>query len=164
MVRKNQEVPLKKDLSHLLKQTEKIEGFEDTESAREYVARYLLNYISLEMSGLPKEEWERTVQIWKKICNFAGSLIEMPEEKRQEIYRKNNFDMMMEGIAEDVRKTIIGLKRLCLLKPTDPAERALEVAINLLEGREDLIRRWELNPEVIEFLRGFFTSKSPKRT
>ena len=155
---------MKKDLSHLLKQTERIEGFEDTESAREYVARYLLNYISLEMSGLPREEWERTVNIWRKICNFAGSLIEMPEEKRQEIYRKNNFDMMMEGIAEDVRRTIMGLRSLYLLKPTDPPERALEVAIKLLEGREDLIQRWELNPEVIDFLKGFFTSKSSKRT
>ena len=154
---------MKKDLSHLLKRIEKIEGFEDTESAREYVARYLLNYMSLEMSGLPKEEWEKTALIWKKICIFAGSLTDMPEEKRQKIYRKNNFDMMMEGITEDVRRTIIGMRSLYLLKPSDSPEKAIEVALNLLEGREDLIRRWELDPEVIDFLRGFFTSKSPKR-
>jgi hypothetical protein len=135
-------------------------GFENLEAAREYVARYLLNYISLELQGLPKEEWEKTLRVWKRICRFADSLTNLPDEKRKEIYRKNNFDMMMEGIAEDVRHTLIGMRSLGILKKDDPPEKLLERAVELVRERKDLLRRWEIDPAAFEFMCNFFTTTS----
>ncbi len=155
---------VRKDLTHLLKGRQAIEGFEDIESAREYVARYLLNYISLELSGLPEEEWERTLSTWIKICAFARSLVPLSEEERNEIYRKNRFDMMMEGIAEDLRHTIIGLESLGFLKKDSPPEAVLRVSLELIRGRDDLVKRWELDRRTVEFMFEYFGDEGSGRS
>jgi len=155
---------LKKDLTHLLKKEQKITGFEDIESAREYVARYLLNYINLELQGLPREEWEKTLKVWEKICRFGAGLVKLTEKERFELYRKNNFDIMMEGIAEDVRHTIMGLRSLGFLKPEQPPEAVIPISLELLKGREDLLEKWELDPEVFRFMCDFFTTNSRKKS
>ncbi|MDQ7038355.1 MAG: hypothetical protein Q9N26_04040 [Aquificota bacterium] len=148
---------MKKDLTHLLKREEPVEGFESPEEAKEYVARYLLNYINLELEGLPREEWDRTLETWVRICGFARGLLKKGEEERREIYRRFNFDMMMEGIAEDVRKTFIGFLRLGLVgEDTSPQEFLLR-AVELIKDREDLIRKWDLKPEIVRFMWEFLS-------
>ncbi len=146
---------MKKDLTHLLKKEEKVWGFEDLESAREYLAKYLINYINIELQGLPKEEWEKTLKTWVKICAFAKGLLKKNEKERQEIYRKYRFDMMMEGIAEDVRHTIIGLLSLKVIKETDSPKDILLKAVELIKDRDDLIKKWDLSKEVVEFMYKF---------
>ncbi len=143
---------MKKDLTHLLKRDELPQGFEDLRSAKEYLARYLLSYINLELQGLPKEEWERTVRTWVKIVGFAKALIQKSETERGDIYRRYNFDMIMEGIAEDVRRTLIGLMKLGIVGKEEPPDRILFKAVDLVIEEEELLRRWELEPEVLRFV------------
>ncbi len=150
---------MRKDLTHLLRREEPLEGFEDLESAREYVARYLLNYINLELGGLPREEWGRTVDTWVRICGFAMGLLSKSEEERRDLYRKFKFDLMMEGIAEDVRRTVLGFLRLGIIDRKSSPRDFLLRAVSLVKDREDLIRRWELDPEVIGFLWEHLSSK-----
>lgn len=143
---------MKKDLTHLLRKEEPLQGFEDLKSAKEYLARYLLNYINLELQGLPKEEWERTVRTWVRIVGFGKSLISKSETERRDIYRRYNFNMMMEGIAEDVRRTLIGLMKLGIVGKEEPPDRILFKAVDLVIEEEELLRRWELEPEVLRFV------------
>ncbi len=150
---------MKKDLTHLLRKEEPLQGFEDLKSAKEYLARYLLNYINLELQGLPKEEWERTVRTWVRIVGFGKSLISKSETERRDIYRRYNFNMMMEGIAEDVRRTVMGLMRLGLVRKEDPPDRILLKAVDLVIGEEDLLRTWDLDPDVVRFLRDQLSEK-----
>jgi hypothetical protein len=137
---------------------EPLEGFGNLEEAREYVARYLLNYINLELEGLPREEWGRTVETWVKICGFAKALLKKSDRERRELYRRFRFDFMMEGVAEDVRRTFLGFMKIGIVgEDEDPREFLLK-AVELVRGRRDLMERWELNPSVIEFLREFLSS------
>jgi len=148
---------MKKDLTHLLRREEPLEGFENVEEAREYVARYLLNYINLELEGLPREEWGKTLETWVRICSFAKGLIRKGDAERKEIYRRFNFDIMMEGIAEDVRRTFIGFLRLGLVSEKEAPRDFLLRAVELVKDREDLMRKWELNPEIVRFMWEFLS-------
>ena len=148
---------MKKDLTNLLKKETVPPGFENLDSAKEYLARYLLNYINIELEGLPKEEWEKTLITWAKMCAFARSLIPKSEEERQKLYEKFNFDLMMQGIAEDLRQTFIGMLSLGILKEKDPPYRLILKAAELVKGNEELIKRWELNPEIVDFIHEFFS-------
>jgi len=154
---------MKKDLTNLLKKEEVPPGFETLENAKEYLARYLLNYINIELEGLPKEEWDRTLTTWAKMCAFAKSLIPKPEQERNELYKKFEFDIMMQGIAEDLRQTLIGMLRLGLMSEKDPPHLLLLKATELVKDDKDLLRRWELNPEIINYLYNFYSSKLPLR-
>ena len=147
---------MKRDLTDLLRSEEDLSGFEDLQSAKEYLVRYPLSYVAIELSGLPKEEWERTLKTWIKICAFAKSLLDKSEPQRRELYRKFNFDPMMEGIAEDLRKTFLGMVKLGLLKKEDPPHRLLKKALELVRGEEDLFKRWELDTEIVSFMDSFF--------
>lgn len=150
---------MKKDLSHLLRKEEPQEGFESLDSAKEYLARYLLNYINIELEGLPKEEWDRTLRTWAKICSFAKELIGKSEKEREGIYERFRFDMVMQGISEDVRRTFIGMLGLGLLKADDPPHSLILKATELVMGDEDLMKRWELNPEIIKYVHSFYTKE-----
>lgn len=147
---------MKRDLTHLIRPEEDLSGFEDLQSAKEYLVRYPLSYIAIELSGLPKKEWESTLKTWIKICAFAKSLSDKPEAQRRELYRKFNFDPMMEGIAEDLRKTFLGMVRLGLLKKEDPPHRLLKKALELVRDEKELLKRWELEEEIVNFMDEFF--------
>ncbi len=148
---------MKKDLTDLLKKETVPPGFESLDSAKEYLARYLLSYINIELEGLPKEEWEKTLNTWAKICAFAKSLIRKNEEERQKIYERFNFDLMMQGIAEDVRQTFIGMLSLGILRESDPPHALILRATELVRGNEELMKRWELSPEIVDFIHAFFS-------
>ncbi len=144
---------MKKDLTHLLRREEPLEGFEDIESATRYVARYLLSFMNIELEGLPKEEWGKTVETWMRMCAFANALVKKTEAERVALYDRYKFDMMLRGIIEDLRKTIIGFRKLGLLKESDPPQNLILKAVSLVEDREDLIQENKLDPEKIRFIR-----------
>ena len=148
---------MKKDLTNLLKKETVPPGFESLDSAKEYLARYLINYINIELEGLPREEWEKALTTWAKICAFAKSLIPKSEEERNRLYEKFGFDLMMQGIAEDVRLTFIGMFSLGILKESDPPHTLILKATELIKGDKELMKRWELNPEIVDFIHGFFS-------
>ena len=150
---------MKKDLTHLIKREKAPEGFESLDSAKEYLARYLLNYINIELGGLPKEEWGKTLETWAKICAFSKGLINKSEEERQKLYEKFGFDMVMQGIAEDIRRTLIGMLSLGILKDNEPPHMLLLKASELVKDERELLQRWEVEPERIEFIYDFFSSK-----
>ena len=150
---------MKKDISHLLKRYEIPEGFENINTAKEYVARYLLSYINIELEGLPREEWDKTLRTWAKICYFARDILSKSKGERSELYRKFNFDIVMQGIAEDVRKTLLGMLYLGLLDRKDPPHLLIPKAVELLEGEDELISRWELSTEIIKYIKEFFSHK-----
>ncbi len=150
---------MKKDLTHLIKREKAPEGFESLDSAKEYLARYLLNYINIELGGLPKEEWGKTLETWAKICAFSKGLINKSEEERQKLYEKFGFDMVMQGIAEDIRRTLIGMLSLGILKDNEPPHMLLLKASELVKDERELLQRWEVEPERVEFIYDFFSSK-----
>ena len=155
---------MKKDLTNLLKKEERPAGFETLDDAKEYVARYLLNYINIELEGLPKEEWGKALETWAKICAFSKGLIRKGEEERNRVYEKFGFDIMMQGIAEDVRRTFIGMLSLGVLKESEPPHNLILKAVELVRGSDELIRRWELNPKIVEFIYDFFKKKESNRS
>ncbi len=153
---------MKKDLSHLIRKEERVWGFEDLESAKEYVAKYLLNYISMELENLPTSEWDKTLSTWARICMFAKGLINKGDMERKELYKRFKFDIMMEGIAEDVRHTLIGMSSLGFLKPDEPAYKLIPRAVELVRENEELLKSHQLRGEVLDYIRRFFSDFSPK--
>ncbi len=153
---------MRKDLTHLLKKEEKVWGFEDLESAKEYVAKYLLNYIHMELENLPSQEWERTLTTWAKICGFAKGLMGKNEFERKELYKKFGFDIMMEGIAEDVRHTLIGMSSLGILKPEEPPYNLIPLSVELVIEEERLLKEHQLRKDILEYIRSFFKNFNPK--
>jgi len=63
------------DLSSLLKKDEP--PFKSLDEAKEYVVKYTLNFINIELEGTPKDQWEKTLETWTKICGFTKSLIKV---------------------------------------------------------------------------------------
>lgn len=153
---------MKKDLSNLLKKETLPPGFESIDNAKEYLARYLINYINIELQGLPKEEWVKTLETWGKICAFSKGLIQKSEEERHKLYGKLGFDMMMQGIAEDVRQTFIGMLSLGILKESEPPQNLILRAVELIKDNYDLLKRWELSPEIVNFIYNFFSKNAGK--
>ncbi|MFN3813860.1 MAG: hypothetical protein ACK4SM_04475 [Aquificaceae bacterium] len=127
-------------------------GFEDAESAVRYFANYLLYYIHTELEALPKGEWDKTLDIWAKICNFASSFIDRDESQRHELYKKYKFDPMMVGIVEDLRHSLMGAYFLGLLGKKDPPYRLLEVAARMVLEREDLLQTYGLRRQILEYI------------
>ncbi|MFN7065868.1 MAG: hypothetical protein ACK4OF_06960 [Aquificaceae bacterium] len=131
-----------KDLSNLLKDDEgwTPEGF------KAYLRSSLIELIRLEMENLPKEEWERTLLTWKRICSFCKSLMKKKEDKRQELYKKFNFDQTMIYISEGIVEKLSTAYKLGLLKAEDPPERIIGLG---LEGME-------VSSKTLAFMKGFF--------
>ncbi len=136
-------------------------GFENIEAAREYLAKYLLNYIHIELESLPKEEWDKTLKTWAKMCMFAQSLVEKSDEERNKLYQKYNFDQVMIGVIEDLRHTIIGAKSLQIITPKDKAYKVIQKAIELVLEKEDMLKSLQLKKEILEHMLSFFKS-NPK--
>jgi len=134
----------------------KVWGFEDVESAREYLAKYLLNYIHMELETLPKEEWEKTLTTWAKICVFASTLLNKKDQEREELYKKHNFDQVMIGIAEDVRHTLLGAYSLGILKDGERPYQVIPKGVDLVLQKEELLTSYSLKKEVLDYIRDFF--------
>ena len=130
---------MKKDLTNLLKKESVPTGFENLDAIKEYVARYLINYIHIELEGLPRGEWENALTTWAKICAFSKSLISKSEEERNRLYEKFGFDMMIQGIAEDLRQTFIGMMSAGILKENDPPYTLILKATLLIKDDKDLM-------------------------
>ncbi|SNZ13699.1 hypothetical protein [Hydrogenobacter hydrogenophilus] len=137
----------------------KVWGFEDIESAREYLAKYLLNYIHMELETLPKEEWEKTLTTWAKICMFASTLLNKKDQEREELYKKHNFDQVMIGIAEDVRHTLLGAYSLGILKDGEKPYQVIPKGVDLVLQKEELLTSYSLRKEVLDYIRDFFRRK-----
>ena len=148
---------MKVDLSNLLKKEET--PFKSVDEAKDYVARYTLSFINIELEGTKREEWEKTLETWCRMCEFAKSLLKLPEEKRKELYRKFGFDTMMEGIMEDLVKVLYGFYSLGILKEKERAYKVLERAVELIENEENLIERERLNREALKFIKEFIRRK-----
>ena len=146
---------MKKDLSGMLKGN-LVWGFENLESAREYLAKYLISYIHIELETLPKQEWDKTLKTWAKICEFSKSLIPKSDEERQKLYQGYKFDQMMIGIAEDVRHTLIGAMSLGILGKEDKPYKVILKGVELILERDDLISNFSLKREILEYIRQFF--------
>ncbi len=131
-------------------------GFENIDAAREYFAKYLLNYIHIELESLPKEEWDKTLKTWAKMCMFAQSLAEKSDEERNKLYQKYNFDQVMIGVIEDLRHTIIGAKSLQIITPKDKAYKVIQKAIELVLEEEDILKSLQLKKEILEYILNFF--------
>jgi hypothetical protein len=134
----------------------KVWGFEDVESAREYLAKYLLNYIHMELETLPKEEWEKTLTTWAKICMFASTLLNKKDQEREELYKKYGFDQVMIGIAEDVRHTLLGAYSLGILKDGERPYQVIPKGVDLVLQKEELLTSYSLKKEVLDYIRDFF--------
>jgi len=134
----------------------KVWGFEDVESAREYLAKYLLNYIHMELETLPKEEWGKTLTTWAKICMFASTLLNKKDQEREELYKKHNFDQVMIGIAEDVRHTLLGAYSLGILKDREKPYQVIPKGVDLVLQKEELLTSYSLKKEVLDYIRDFF--------
>lgn len=147
---------MKLDLTNLLKREEL--PFKTLEEARERVARYIISFIHIELEGLPRTEWEKTLNTWLKILNFAKSLVNLPEEKRREVYRKYKFDTMMEGIMEESVKTLYGLFSLGLAKPENSPKEMFEKIVNLVYEKKEIYERERFKEEIIDYLKKFSES------
>lgn len=132
---------MKKDLTSLLKSSDGFASNEDFISERttaDYVAKYLIGYIVLELQNLPKDHWENTLKTWIKIVSLAKSL--QNNMQRELFYRQNNFDMVMEGITEDIIHTINGFESIGLLdkdfKPYELIKKSLELILKYNKHKE----------------------------
>jgi len=134
----------------------KVWGFEDVESAREYLAKYLLNYIHMELETLPKEEWGKTLTTWAKICMFSSTLLNKKDQEREELYKKYGFDQVMIGIAEDVRHTLLGAYSLGILKDGEKPYQVIPKGVDLVLQKEELLTSYSLKKEVLDYIRDFF--------
>ena len=148
---------MKIDLTGLLKREEP--PFRSLEEAKDRVARYLLSFIHIELEGLPKKEWDKTLNTWLKIIGFAKNLVRLSEEKRREIYGKYKFDGIMEGIMEESVKTILGLYLLGLSKPQDEPKEILRKIIELIYGDKEIYEREKFKEEIIDYIKEFLEKK-----
>lgn len=146
------------DLTRLLKGKEL--PFRSIDETRDRVAKYIVSFIYIELEGLPKEEWEKTLNTWVKIIGFAKNLVKVPEEKRREIYRKYNFDTMMEGIMEESVRTLYGFYSLGIAKPQDKPEDILKKIIELIYGNREIYEREKFREEVINYIKEYLGRKT----
>ncbi len=149
---------MKLDLTGLLKREEL--PFRSVDEAKNRVAKYIVSFIHIELEGLPKEEWEKTLNTWIKIIGFAKNLVKVPEEKRREIYRKYNFDTMMEGIMEESVKTLYGFYSLGIAKPEDKPEEILKKIVELIYGNKEIYEREKFKEEVINYIKEFLEQRA----
>ncbi len=147
---------MKKDLSSLLKPADDSipnGDFISERTSANYVAKYLIGYIVLELQNLPKDHWEKTLKTWIMIISLAKSL--QTNMQRELYYRQNKFDMVMEGITEDVIHTINGFQSIGLLKkdfkPYELIQKSLELMLKYNKQKE-----YELFEEPFNYLCAIF--------
>ncbi len=150
---------MKKDLTDLIKNegTYQSNDFISERTASDYVAKYLISYITIELQNLPKDQWEKTVKTWLKIIALAKSL--QNNMQRSMFYQENKFDMVMEGILEDVIHTINGFQSINLLskdfKPYELIRKSLELILKYQKHQE-----YQLFEEPFQYLCNIFNVKT----
>ncbi len=132
---------MKKNLSDLIK----IDNVNFTSSdfisertASDYVAKYLIGYITVELQNLPKDQWDNTIKTWLRIIVLSKSL--QSNMQRSLFYQENKFDMVMEGITEDIIHTINGMQSINLIskdfKPHELIKKSLEIIVKYNKHQE----------------------------
>lgn len=138
---------MKIDLSGLLKKEDSQswtpEGF------KAYLKSSLIDLIKLELENLPRDDWERTLHTWRKICAFCKSMMKKEEKERFDLYRKFDFDQTMIHISESVIEKLQTAYNLGLLKEKDPPDHIIRLGLE--EDKED--------SEAINFMKSFFKVK-----
>jgi HSP90 family molecular chaperone len=135
---------MKKDLTNLLR-SDTPEGW-TPEDFKRYLKDTLIELIRLELENLPKEEWERTLKTWAKICAFAKGLLKKSQEERQELYRKYRFDSTMMHVSESVVEKLGIAYSLQLMKEKDSPEKLIKLGLEAVS--EDC--------QEISFMKKFF--------
>lgn len=134
---------MKLDLTRLIKGQGQRPNSE--EEFRRHLRESLVEIIRLELEGLPKEEWDRTLKTWVKICSFADSLRKKDEKERQDLYRRYNFDSLMVHITESVIEKLNMAYFMGLMQAGSRPEKIILLG---LVGDED--------SEEIRFIKSFF--------
>jgi len=127
---------MKVDLTNLLRKEESNNWSE--EDFKRYLKDSLIEIIRLELENLPKQEWEKTLKTWSKICSFADSLRHKEEKERQELYKRFNFDSVMVHITESVIEKLNMARSLGLLRKGDKPERIISLGLEVAEGSEEI--------------------------
>lgn len=135
---------MKIDLSGLLRKEDN-QG-QRPEDFKAYLKSSLIDLIRLELENLPRDEWERTLHTWRKICAFCKSLMKKEEKERFELYKRFGFDQTMIHISESVIEKLQRAYSLGLLKEKDPPENIIKLG---LEGEME-------NSEAVDFMKKFF--------
>ena len=139
-----------KDLTNLMKTN--VEPFSTKEYLIDYICKYLLNYINLELQNLPKDHWDKTISTWIKMLDLAFFLENKTEDERKSMYEKWKFDMVMEGIIEDLITTVKGFQKLKLLKKNSGKE-LLKTSIDMVKDIDYSV--YDLNKDIITYIQNF---------
>lgn len=139
-----------KDLTNLMKTN--VEPFSTKEYLIDYICKYLLNYINLELQNLPKDHWDKTISTWIKMLDLAFFLEKKTEDERKSMYEKWKFDMVMEGIIEDLITTVRGFQKLKLLKKNSGKE-LLKTSIDMVKDIDYSV--YDLNKDIITYIHNF---------
>ncbi len=127
---------MKIDLSNLLK------GEGPTSWSKEDFKRYLkeslVEIIRLELGGLPKEEWERTLKVWSKICAFAQDLSKKGEKEREDFYKRFNFDSVMIHITEGIIEKLSIARSLGMLSEGERPDKLISLGLEVAEDSEEI--------------------------
>ena len=127
---------MKVDLTNLLRKEEPNNWSE--EDFKRYLKDSLIEIIRLELESLPRQEWEKTLKTWSKICSFADSLRQKEEKERQELYKGFNFDSVMVHITESVIEKLNMARSLGLLRKGDKPEKIISLGLEVAEGSEEI--------------------------
>lgn len=127
---------MKVDLTNLLRKEEPNNWSE--EDFKRYLKDSLIEIIRLELESLPRQEWEKTLKTWCKICSFADSLRQKEEKERQELYKRFNFDSVMVHITESLIEKLNTARSMGLLREGDKPERIISLGLEVAEGSEEI--------------------------
>ncbi|WP_448588003.1 hypothetical protein [Thermocrinis sp.] len=122
---------MKKDLSHLILQTEP----GSAEEFKDYLVDYVLDLIIIELESLPKEQWDKTLQTWKKIFILSHGLMKKPADFRERFYQSSGFDGMMRTIVENLIEAFKKATALGLLEKSDSPTKLLILAVERAESK-----------------------------
>ncbi len=134
---------MKVDLTSLLKKEEP-SGW-TKEDFKRHLRDSLVEIIRLELENLPKDQWEKTLRTWSRICSFAEELSKKGEEERQDLYKRFNFDAVMVHITESLIEKLAIARSIGLLHQGESPQRLISLGLEMAEGSEE-----------ISFMKSFF--------
>ncbi|RME10218.1 MAG: hypothetical protein D6804_04775 [Aquificota bacterium] len=107
------------------------------EDFKKHIKESLVELIRLELENIPRQEWDKTLRTWSKICSFADSLGKKEEKEREELYRKFQFDSMMVYITEGVIEKLEIARSIGLLKKGERPEKLISLGLEFAEESEE---------------------------
>ncbi|MEN3028668.1 MAG: hypothetical protein ABDH29_05545 [Aquificaceae bacterium] len=120
-----------------------------SEDFRLYIRSTLIELIKLELENLPREEWEKTLNTWKKICSFCKGMMKKEEKERHELYKRFGFDATMAQISESLIEKLQTAQNLGLILESEDPDKIIRLG---LEGME-------AHSEAVAFMKDFFKTK-----